>query len=75
MLNYEAATFCHLHYCVWHGEKTSLEVARYSSHSVVENSENIPAHRHRIHEANVNRSCNRDETKVIKISENELYDV
>lgn len=75
VLNYEAGTFCHIHYCVWHGEKNFLEVARYSSHSVVDNGENISAHRHRIHEANVNRSCNRDKTNVLKIPFTELCHV
>lgn len=71
VLKYEAGTFCHIHNSVWHGAENSLEVACYSTHCVLDSSENVSAHRHRIHEANVNTSCNRDKTNDLEIPHNE----
>lgn len=72
-LKYEAGTFCQIHYCVWHGWEESLEVVFHSNHSVVDEREGISAQAHRVNEANVNRSCNGDKTKVLKIPHTDLY--
>lgn len=73
MLKYEAGTFCYIHYCVWHGAENSLDVARYSNHSVVDKTEGISTQREGINEANVNRSCKGDNTKVLENPHTELY--
>lgn len=68
-MEYEAGTFCYVQYFVYDGTQHVLDVAHYSTQSVISHTEGPSANHHRVHEADISGSWGENEQKTNKHQE------